>query len=162
MFSIYLKNGFRFGAKIDFKNEEIKIAYQILKKYHSQFWFKFVLFPLCSCYFACFCTFKKKQPSKVFYKKSCSRESKWIWTNFETVVNRRWNQKQKNRHYNDKFFTYICLIFSSYKFLSSCLTRKRYLQWPHVMRNAWSLKLLFSPQIPFCGEKFSYTSAPTM
>ena len=44
MFSIYLKNGFRFGAKIDFKNEEIKIAYQILnqilKKYHSQFWFK--------------------------------------------------------------------------------------------------------------------------
>ena len=37
MFSIYLKNGFRFGAKIDFKNEEIKIAYQILKKYHSQF-----------------------------------------------------------------------------------------------------------------------------
>ena len=122
VFSIYLKNGFRFGAKIDFKNEEIKIAYQILnqilKKYHSQFWFKFVLFPLC-CYLACFCTFKKKQkqPLKVFYKKSCSRESKWIWTDFEMVVNGRWNQKQKNGNCNDNFFTYICLSFSSYMFL---------------------------------------------
>ena len=33
VFSIQLKNSFRFGAKIDFKNEEgIKIADQILKK----------------------------------------------------------------------------------------------------------------------------------
>ena len=33
VFSIQLKNSFRFGAKIDFKNEEgIKIAYQIFKK----------------------------------------------------------------------------------------------------------------------------------
>ena len=49
--------------------------------------------------------------------KSCSRDLKarWIWTNFEMVVEGRWNQKQKSfhRNYNDIFFTNISLIFSS-------------------------------------------------
>ena len=61
-------------------------------------------------------------------------------------------------HIYVSFFYLLCFYF----LISSCLKRKRYLQWPNIMLCMEIKTSFFPPWIPFCSEKFSDTSAPTM